>query len=360
VVIGVGAGVLGMHRPALQLETVDVVAASDVDVELGQQRADELECAFYADHRTMLTEIQADVAIILTPHPFHAPIAIECLQAGCHVLVEKPMAVQVTEADAMIEAAERTDRLLAVNFQQRYRPEVQAARRLIQHGHVGNIQHVNMVATWTRTAAYYNLRTWRATWAGEGGGVLLNQAPHNLDLLCYLMGRPARVFAWTRRVLHQIETEDTVQAMLEWPSGALGSLHTSTAEAGQAERLELVGTGGRLQISHDRLMVQQFDTDLREFVLQSPEPFSSPILHPTPVQLKPRIGDHVSIYRNLHEAILRGTPLIADGADGRLSLELANAMIYSSYTRNEVELPLDGQKYAALLEELKAGRFAAD
>ncbi|MGD9099844.1 MAG: Gfo/Idh/MocA family oxidoreductase [Anaerolineae bacterium] len=354
VVIGVGAGVLSIHRPALQLETVELAAASDVNVELGRQRAAELGCAFYVDHRRMLAETQPDVAVILTPHPFHASLAIDCLQAGCHVLVEKPIAVHVAEADAMVEAAARAGRLLAVNFQQRHRPSVRAARKLIQQGRLGAIQHVNMVETWTRTALYYKLATWRGTWAGEGGGVLMNQAPHDLDLLCHLMGLPRRVVAWTRTRWHQIETEDTAQAMLEWPNGATGSIHVSTAEAGLPQRMEIVGTGGYLQIERDELTLRRFDSDLREFMAHSDKPFSAPSQHPEAVGLEPGHGNHVAIYRDLHDAILRGMPLMADGAEGRMSLELANAMVYSSYTHSEVELPLDRQAYVVLLEDLKA------
>ena len=128
------------------------MALSDVNVVLGQQRANELKCAFYADHRTMLADIKPYVAVIITPHAFHAPIAIECFQAGGHVLVEKPIAVEVVEADAMIEAADEAGRLLAVNFQQRFRPEVRAAYKLIQEGQLGAIQHVDMTVVWTRTA----------------------------------------------------------------------------------------------------------------------------------------------------------------------------------------------------------------
>jgi predicted dehydrogenase len=356
VVIGVGAGVLVAHRPALQWETVEAVGVCDVNAELGKQRANEFGCAFFLDHRTMLAETQPDVAVILTPHPFHASIAIDCLEAGCHVLVEKPIAVQVAEADAMIEAAEQAGRLLAVNFQQRCRPEVQAARRLIQEGELGLVQRVDMAETWTRTAAYFGQGSWRATWDGEGGGVLMNQAPHSLDLLCYLIGMPSRVVAWTRTLFHQIETEDTAQAMLEWPGGAWGSVHISTAEAGQPQRLEILGTKGCLRIGggNSKLTFQQFEADLREFLPTSPSPFSPPAMQPVPVELGPGAGNHLAIYRNLHEAILQGTPLIADGVAGRMSLELANAMIYSSYTRREVELPLDRRAYSALFEELKA------
>jgi predicted dehydrogenase len=359
VIIGVGAGVLGMHRPALELATVKLVGVSDLNAELGRQRAGELGCAFYGDHREMLAETRPEVAVILTPHPFHAAIAIDCLEAGAHVLVEKPIAVHVAEADAMIAAAAKAKRLLAVNFQQRYRPEVRAAHKLIQGGRLGKLQSIDMVVAWPRMAVYYTMVPWRGTWAGEGGGVLMNQAPHNLDLLCHLAGMPSRVSAWTRRLAHAIETEDTVQAMLEWQNGALGAMHISTAEAGRPERLEIVGTRGYLQLASGALVFNEFADDLETLIKESTEPFHSPQAQPATVELGTGKGDHAAIYQNLHDAILTGAPLIADGSEGRMSLELANAMIYSSYTRSEAQLPLDREKYAALLEDLKAKRQPA-
>ncbi|RMF89528.1 MAG: gfo/Idh/MocA family oxidoreductase [Nitrospinota bacterium] len=344
-----------MHRPALELETVDLVAVSDIDAERGRQRAAELGCPFYTDYRVMLTETRPEVAVIMTPHPSHASIALDCLQAGCHVLVEKPMAVHVAEADAMIAAAKQANRLLAVVFQHRHHPAVRMAHRLIQQGALGDIQHVDLIATWLRTAVYYRLAPWRGTWIGEGGGVLLNQAAHHLDLLCHLVGMPGRVLAWTRTRLHQIETEDTVQAMLEWENGAMGSVHVSTAEAGQPGRLEIRGTGGYLQLTAEQVRLSRLEIDLRDHIAQSPHPFCSPSLQPVPVELEPGTGDHVAVYRNLHQAILQGTPVSADGTEGRRSLELANAMIYSSHTQTAVEFPLDRQRYVALLDELKTG-----
>ncbi len=356
VIIGVGAGVLSMHRPALELETVDLVGVSDINAEVGRQRADELRCKFYEDYRAMLAETRPDVAVILTPHPFHAAIAIDCLEAGCHVLVEKPMAVQVAEADAMIAAAERAGCLIAENFQHRHRPDVKAARRLIGEGELGRLLHLDMTASWPRTAIYYKQVSWRGTWAGEGGGVLMNQAPHNLDLICYLLGMPKRVVAWTRTILHRIETEDTVQAMLEWPSGTLGSLHISTAEAGRPERLEIVGTGGYLQLGRGTCTFNKCEVDFTVHMAESNHPYASPALQEVPVQVEEGAGNHLAVYQNLHEAILEGASLLTDGYAGRMSLELTNAMIYSSYTRSEVKLPLDREKYRALLEDLKAGR----
>jgi predicted dehydrogenase len=130
-IVGVAAGVYQMHRPGLQLETTEVVGVNDMNVELGKQRADELGCPFYADYHQMLAETQPDVTVILTPHPLHAPMTLDALAAGSHVLVEKPMSVHVAQADDMVAAAEAADRLLAVNFQQRFRPEIRAAYRLI-------------------------------------------------------------------------------------------------------------------------------------------------------------------------------------------------------------------------------------
>lgn len=354
VVIGVGAGVINMHEEALHLPTVDLVAVSDINTEAGERRAREFGCTFYEDYRHMLEKERPDVTIITTPHPFHAQIAINALRAGSHVLVEKPMAVQVAEADAMIAAARENQKLLGVVFQHRFRPEVQTAYRLIQDGKLGDIQHVEMNRLWPRPESYFRTSPWRGTWKGEGGGVLMNQASHNLDVLCFLAGGlPQRVHAWTRRLLHDIETEDTAQAIFEWPNGALGSFHTSTAQMPQPEYLKLVGTRGYLEIISNELSLYLSDNDFREFSATSPEPFSSPKLKRVEVELTQGKGNHASVYRNFHEAILNGSTFTSEGEQGRMELELANAMIYASYTHSEVELPLDRQQYATLLENLR-------
>ena len=355
VIIGVGAGVFHMHRAALELPTTRLVGVSDVNAEVGEARARELGCAFFSHYREMLAETQPEVAVILTPHPFHAAIAIDCLEAGCHVLVEKPMAVEASEADAMIETARRVGRLLAVNFQQRLRSEVLAAKRYLDEGRLGRVQHIDVTRAWPRTQSYYRSATWRATWRGEGGGVLLNQAPHDLDLMCYLLGMPKRVTAWTRNLLHATETEDTVQAMLEWVDGALGSLHISTAEGGRDERIEFVGTGGVMRVRPQGVKVERFEPDFAHYSETSPERFGSPERVTVELELSQDEGSHLDIYRNLHQAILEGVPLVCDGEAGRMSLELANAMILSSYTDKSVAFPLERAAYHVLLENLRHG-----
>lgn len=355
VVIGVGAGVFTMHRPALQQPGIQVIAVSDINAETGQQRAAEFHCAFYSDYRQMLSEVQPDIALILTPHPLHASIAIDCLQAGCHVLVEKPMAVQVAEADAMIAAARQQQRLLGVVFQHRFRPEMLAAHELIHSGKLGKIQHVDMSVIWTRPASYYQVAPWRGTWKGEGGGVSMNQGAHNLDLLCYLLGLPTRVYAWTRRLQHTIETEDTVQAMLEWSNGALGSLHLSTAEAKQPESLKIAGTRGYLEIIDGRPALHILDTDLETFIATSQEPFSAPSAHSEQVISGDSKGNHSAVHRQFYEAVAQGHPFTSEGEQGRMELELTNAIIYSGLTHQEVELPLNRQRYADLLAHKQEG-----
>lgn len=354
VVIGVGANVLAMHRPALESDMVTLVGVSDLNLEGGREQAAALGCPFFADVTEMLEQTRPEVAVVITPHPFHAELAVRCLEAGCHVLVEKPVAVHIGEADLMITAAENAGRLLAVNFQHRQRPDVKAAHTLLREGRLGRVQHVDMTMAWPRRRNYYQTVPWRGTWSGEGGGVSMNQAPHNLDLLCYLLGLPAKVVAWARTTLHTIETEDTVQAMLEWPDGGLGSLHISTAEAGRPERLELVGTRGVLQFGGGALSLETFEDDMEDFLAADADPFTDPPTTAAPVELGEGSGDHYAVYKNLYDAVRSGTPLGCDGAEGRKSLELANALLLSSHLQSSLTLPLDRDAYASFLAERRA------
>jgi predicted dehydrogenase len=247
VIIGVG-GVIGpSHIKALkQMPEAQIVGVSDIDAERAKPRAEEIGCPWYTDHKAMLAELKPDVAIITTPHPFHAPLALDAFAAGAHVLVEKPIAVQVAEADQMNQAADAAGRLLAVNFQQRFRPVIERAKALMDSGEIGPIVRTLCIEPWYRPAAYYKSAGWRGTWKGEGGAVLMNQGPHPLDLFCYLAGPPAKVSGWLRTRYHEIEAEDTAQAMLEYANGAPGYLALSTAETGLKRRMEIVGENGRL------------------------------------------------------------------------------------------------------------------
>ncbi len=355
VVIGAGAGIFDAHVKALRQTATQLVAVSNRTEAIGRARAEAQRCEYYADYRQMLAEVRPDVAVILTPHPTHAAIGIDCLNAGCHLLVEKPLAIQVSESDALIATAERVGRLIAVSFQSRARPEIRAARDLIQSGSVGKIQRVDMVSPWTRTRAYYRSSPWRGRWLGEGGGVLINQASHDLDLLCFLLGMPRRVFAWTRNLWHAIETEDTAHSLMEWDNNLLAYFQASTVEGWPAlRRFDIVGTRGHLQILNGKLVFEKSEIDLRESLDTSPQTSAVPATHNQllPLELTSQ-GDHTAVYHNLMAALNDMASLIADARSAAMSLELANGMTLSSQTNRPVEFPIDREEYRQLLARLQ-------
>ena len=353
-VVGMGAGIFRSHSMGLGLEDVEVVGGSDVAPEPGQERAEEWGCPFFPDHRQMLAETRPEVTVVITPHPFHAPIAIDALNAGSHVLVEKPIATQVKDADAMIAAARANGRVLAVNYQYRHLPHVRAMKRLIDGGQLGRIQRVTGVFPWMRTAAYYLRGGWRGTWKGEGGGVLMNQAPHDLDLLCHVVGMPQKVYAATCTRLHAIQTEDTATALLEWPENAQGTIYFSTTESGP-RWLEVSGTGGKIMMHADRIEYERYETDLRQLITGSEAAFVRPQAEAADagIEDEPEMHGHEAVYRDFHRAVREGGEPRCNGEEGLKSLELANAMIYSGATGEAVSLPLDRAAYSELLERLQ-------
>jgi predicted dehydrogenase len=355
-IIGGGAGIAPTHLEVIAaLPDARLVGMSDISAERMAPRASAAGVPPFADHQAMLAELRPDLAVICTPHPSHAALALDCFAAGVHVLVEKPVAVSVGEADRMIAAAEAAGRTLAVSFQQRFRPEVEQARALVTGGELGALVRVLCVEPWFRPAAYYRSAGWRGTWVGEGGGVLMNQAPHTLDLLCHLAGLPARVWGVTRTLQHAIETEDTAHALLEFGNGAPGYLFVTTAEAG-AQYLEVIGDRASLRLSQGSLTVTRFQPAQRTFLRESPEMFAAPSSSVEELRPKPTrpIGHH-AVYRDLLAALAEGRSPRCDGAAARDSLELANALTLSSHLGQAVELPIKRAAYDALLAELRAG-----
>jgi predicted dehydrogenase len=356
-IVGCGAGVARHHLEALSLTpNAQIVGMCDLDPARGAGRAQAHNSPFFTNHRVMLRETHPDVAVICAPHPFHAALALDCFAAGAHVLSEKPMAVQVREADEMIAAAEQAGRLLIVNFQNRFRPVVERAYEFAAQGGLGALVRVLCIDPTYRTAAYFQAAGWRATWRGEGGGVLMNQAPHTLDLMCHLAGEPASVLGRTRTRRHLVECEDTAEAMLEYPNGATGYFYASTIEWGVAPRMQVVGECGALELVGNQLTKYRFSEPLPEYMVNSLELYRGPDMTLETVELEDTSGGHLAIYRDLEEALANGRQPRANGQEGRMSLELANAIIFSSFTKSQVVLPLDRDAYALLLEDLKAGR----
>jgi len=354
-IIGGAAGIAPTHIRALQqLPGAQIVGLSDINAEGGAARAAELGCPFFVDHRDMLSELKPDVAVICAPHPFHPPLALDAFAAGAHVLVEKPIAVSVGEADTMIEAADQAGRLLVVSFQQRFRPAVEHIRGLIDAGELGDLVRVLCIEPWYRPAAYYRSASWRGTWKGEGGGVLMNQAPHTLDLLCAIAGLPHKVWGWTRTIAHAIEVEDTAQAMLEYSNGAPGYLNINTVEHGLKQRIDIIGERAALEWVGDKLTIHRFNQSLSDFRTNSTAMYSAPEVVREEITLPPGDGGgHLAVYRDLQEAIATGRTPRTNGRSALMALELANAITLSSYTERAVTLPVDRAAYGALLAELR-------
>ena len=195
---------------------------------------------------------------------------------------------------------------------------------------------------------------WRATWKGEGGGVLMNQSPHTLDMVCYLAGQPKKVWGWTRTVAHKIEVEDTFQAMLEFSNGAPGYITASTFESSIEKRLQLVGEKAVIDIIGETITIHRFSQPLRQFLHECPEPFQAPQREVEKLDLPDTSGGHVAAHLDLRDAILSNRPPSIVGEDARMSLELANAIIFSGHHDGKlVRLPLSRSAYSRLLANLQ-------
>ena len=297
-----------------------------------------------------------DAIIIATPHYFHTTLGIEALKAGLHVLVEKPISVHKADCERLIAAHTNPKQIFAAMFQMRTDPRYKKIKQLITSGELGAIVRVNWIITdWFRTEIYYSSGGWRATWKGEGGGVLLNQCPHNLDMLIWLCGPPAKVtgFAQIGRY-HNIEVEDNVTAYLEWPNKATGVFVTSTGEAPGTNRLELCGERGRVVLENNQVTFTRNESPMGEFSRAAKAGFAKPDVWNVQIPFENTGGQHTEITQNFVDAILDGATLISPASDGIHSVELANATLYSALTGKTIELPLDGAAYEKKLQQLIA------
>jgi predicted dehydrogenase len=360
-IIGGGAGIAATHLAALKkLEFAEVVGLADPNPQPMQQRAEELGCPSFSDYREMLAQVKPEVVVICAPHPLHRTMAEAAFAAGAHVLTEKPMAIQVSDADAMIAAAQAADKLLVINFQQRFRTAIARAKQLVDEGTIGELVRVFSVEPWYRPEAYFKLGAWRGTWRGEGGGILMNQSPHTMDLMCYLAGMPSKVWGWARTRGHAIEVEDTFQAMLEFPNGAPGYITASTFEAGAQKRLQVIGERGLIEIVEETVYVSRFEQPIREHMKTCTQPYAAPAKTTEVLDLPDVGGGHLAVYEDLQEAIWRSRPPKITGEQGRMSLELANAITLSSHEERAVTLPLDRGAYARLLARLQTAHSPRD
>ncbi|TJY42421.1 Gfo/Idh/MocA family oxidoreductase [Cohnella pontilimi] len=302
-----------------------------------------------------------DALLIATPHYTHPSIAIAAFKHGLHVLTEKPAGVYTKQVRLMNEAAARTNQKFGIMYNQRMNPLYRKLRDLILSGELGEIKRTNWIITnWYRSQSYYDSGNWRATWEGEGGGVLLNQDPHQLDLWQWTTGlMPVRVRAFCSFGKNRnIEVEDDVTAYVEYANGATGVFVTSTGEAPGTNRFEVTGDRGKIVIEDDKLTFWRLRISEKEFNASYTGGFGEPECWKCEVPIEGKNTAHVGIMQNFVDAIRNGTPLEAPGEEGIKGLSISNAMHLSTWLDDWVEMPIDEDLYFQLLQEkIKDSKF---
>ena len=354
-VIGIG-GMGVAHAHLIQrVQEAELAAVCSASLERTQQVARQFGVPGFTDYRELLQSGLVDAVLVATPHPLHAEVAECAFQHGAHVLCEKPLAISISEGRRMVAAAQQHGCLLGAMLQMRTERHFRLARRAVEEGVIGDLLRVHLIATWCRSEAYYRSASWRGTWSGEGGGVLMNQAPHHLDLFCWLAGMPKRVTAQIRTRYHQIEVEDEAFAQLEYPNGAHGYVYVNVNEVPFTRRFELVGECGKLIVDGEQVTVTCTAPPIPEYMNTVQDMWAMPAVVTWQTELDDSVTGHEAVIRNFVQVVLgREQRLIAPGEEALQSLELANAMVLSAVRQKPVELPLNEHEYDALLAELRS------
>jgi predicted dehydrogenase len=310
----------------------------------------------YTDYRELLSDGNVDAVVVATPHYLHPIIAIDALNAGKHVLIEKPAGVYtkaVREMNAV--AAKKSGQIFGIMYNQRTNPLYKKAKEFIESGEIGEIKRINWIITnWYRPQAYYDQGGWRGTWDGEGGGVLINQCPHQLDIFQWLGGMPTKLKCYLKEGANRdIEVENDVTFYTEYKNGASGIFVTSTHDFPGTNRLEIDGDGGKLvieqnllseKLTFEKLKVKESEFNKTNKKFMPRIPFTRIVRRTNAFQNAYRlgvIGQHMNIFRNFSRAVLFGEKLIAPGEEGVNGLTVSNAAYLSAWTGKEIELPLD-------------------
>lgn len=298
-----------------------------------------------------------EAVLLAVPHYQHPVLAQQAFAKGLHVMCEKPAGVYTKAVEEMNQAAEKSGLTFGMMFNQRTNCLYRKMREMVQGGALGEMKRVNWIITdWYRTQIYYDSGDWRATWAGEGGGVLLNQCPHQLDLLQWICGLPAKVQAFCHEgKWHDIEVEDDVTAYLEFANGATGVFVTTTGDAPGTNRFEVTGTKGKLVCENDTLTFWQLEQDEREFCRTAQDGFQKPPCKVSTVETDGENPQHSGVLNAFAASILRGGALVADGKEGIRGLTLSNAMHLSSWLAKPVSIPFDQELFLAELDKRRQG-----
>ena len=353
----VGCGHMGTGHAANffggKIENGVVSALCDINpnkLEKMKELYGDKEKYFYSAEQ-MFKSGECDAVIICTPHYIHPDLAIMAMDNNLHCIVEKPAGVYTLQVKEMLKRAETSDKVLGIMFNQRTNPAFKKMREMIMDGKIGEIKRTNWIITnWYRSQLYYDTGAWRATWVGEGGGVLYNQSPHQLDLFQWIVGMmPSKIRAFCHfGKWHNIEVEDDVTCYCEYPNGATGVFVTTTADWPGTNRFEVSGTKGTLIFEDDKLYFKELLIDEREHCFKNPGP--PKCKETVEVELQGKNSQHVGICNNVANTILGIEELYAPASDGINGVILANAMLLSTWLDRDIELPFDDELF---YEELK-------
>ncbi|UVI33395.1 Gfo/Idh/MocA family protein [Paenibacillus spongiae] len=345
----------------MEMDNVELAGVCDIVKETADAIASSCSTEAYYDHKEMLDRAGLDAIVIAVPHYFHPQIAIDAFERGIHVMTEKPIAVHVNDAKRMIEAynsakQQAPELQFGIMFQERTFPYYRKIKDILDSGELGRLTRATWIHTeWFRSQAYYDSGDWRATWAGEGGGILTNQCPHTLDMYQWLLGIPARITGHAHiGKYHDIEVEDEVTAYFEHENGMIGHLIVTTAELPGTNRLEIIGENGKLVYEDRKLIWYKNKMSMLQYSRETTEGFGS-IEHErieVAIDTETPTGHHV-VSGKFFERILTGQgELIAEGPEGIRALTIANGIMLSSFQKRTVDVPIDGDAYEAKLQEL--------
>ena len=340
---------------------IDLVAISDSNPKRIQAMKDDgyENITYFEDAEAMMDSGLIDSVLVAIPHYYHAEYAIMAMKKGLHVMVEKPAGVYTKQAREMNDVAKESDVVFGMMFNQRTNHIYRKAKELVSSGELGELRRVNWIITnWYRPQFYYDSGDWRATWSGEGGGVLLNQCPHQLDLLQWICGLPVNVQAFLKfGQWHDIEVEDDVTAYMEFENGATGCFVTSTGDAFGTNRLEIQLEKGKIVIENNEIKVWKFAMSEPEFSRTTENPFAKMEKTELEIETDGKNEQHYGVMNAFAAAILRGEPLVANGEEGINGLMLSNAMHLSAWTESKVILPIDEDMYyEELMKRVKTSK----
>lgn len=356
----VGCGVIGRYHldNISKNDKIKLIGVCDIDEKQAKKIAKDNDCKAFSDYKELVLSDNIDVVIVATPHYQHPEISIWAFEHGVHVLCEKPIAVQVNEARSINDVHKKHPELkFGIVFQMRRDPLWRQVKKLIETGETGKIFRVSwIVTTWLRTQSYYDSGGWRGTWKGEGGGVLMNQCPHQLDLLQWFFGMPEEITSVCNfGKYHDVEIEDDVTAIFKYSDGKTLTFVASTGEFPGTNRLEISCEHGRIVVENEKIKFDRTVNPVSEFVKDKsssgvPEVWDVNI----PISEKEELPIHAAILENFVQAVLGKEELSAPGTEGLNSLTLANAMVYAGVQGKPVKLPLDGDEYEKFLNDMIA------